>query len=130
MKKIIPGAAFYCRRGFFASTNNQNLGANLSTSMASNPLTFAKLKELMLKDTTYVEMYDEVSCAAYIIRAGMFYSYDNERSIKDKCEYVKNNNLGGLMCWDLTQDYVDNEGTYVLLNSMYVNLKKDENSAE
>ena len=129
-KKIIPGAAFYCRRGFFASTNNQNLGASLSTSMASNPLAFAKLKELMLKDTTYVEMYDEVSCAAYIIRAGMFYSYDNERSIKDKCEYVKNNNLGGLMCWDLTQDYVDNEGTYVLLNSMYVNLKKDENSAE
>ena len=60
----------------------------------------------------------------------LFYSYDNERSIKDKCEYVKNNNLGGLMCWDLTQDYVDNEGTYVLLNSMYVNLKKDENSAE
>lgn len=123
--KIIPGAAFYARRGTFASVSNQNLSASLSTSMGTNALSFAKLKELILNDSTYVEQYDEQAEAAYIIRAGMFYSYDNERSIQAKCNYVKANGLGGLMCWDLTQDYNDHD-TGILVNTMYTTLKQKE----
>lgn len=123
--KIIPGAAFYARRGAFASISNQNLSASLSTSMGTNALSFSRLKELILTDSTYVEQYDEQAEAAYIIRAGMFYSYDNERSIQAKCKYVKDNGLGGLMCWDLTQDYNDN-GMGILVNAMYIGLKQKE----
>ena len=123
--KIIPGAAFYARRGTFASISNQNLSASLSTSMGSNALSFSRLKELILTDSTYVEQYDEQAEAAYIIRAGMFYSYDNERSVQAKCNYVKSNGLGGLMCWDLTQDYNDH-GIGILVNVMYENLKQKE----
>lgn len=123
--KIVPGAAFYARRGTFASMTNQNLSASLSTSMGNNPLSFAKLKALILTDSTYVEQYDAQAEAAYIIRSGVFYSYDNERSIQAKCNYVKNQGLGGLMCWDLTQDYND-QGTGILVNAMYTSLKQKE----
>lgn len=121
--KIIPGAAFYCRNGKFS--DHQTLGARLSTSMAVGAISFKKLKEMMLKDTSFVENYDVTAGAAYAIYNGNFYSYDNERSIKEKCEYVKNNQLGGLMCWDLSQDYVANDGTSLLINAMYVTLKKE-----
>lgn len=119
--KIIPGVAFYCRSGSFANT--EQLGSALSTSMASYAISFAALKQIMITDTSFVECYDSVACAAYAIHNGIFYSYDNERSTKDKCEYVKENQLGGIMCWDLTQDYVNTEGMSVLLNVMYTTIK-------
>ena len=91
--------------------------------MASCAISFAALKQIMITDTSFVECYDSVACAAYAIHNEIFYSYDNERSIKEKCEYVKENQLGGIMCWDLTQDYVDIDGTSVLLNVMYTTIK-------
>lgn len=121
--KIVPGAAFYCRNGKFSSS--QVLGASLSTSMGTGAISFKKLKEMMLKDSTFIENYDVSAGAAYTIYNGTFYSYDNERSVAEKCEYVKSNQLGGLMCWDLSQDYVSNEGISVLVNTMYVTLKKE-----
>ncbi len=120
--KIIPGAAFYCRNGQFQ--NAEGLGNSLSTSMGSGSLSFKNLKELMIQNPDFIECYDEVACAAYAIYNGMFYSFDNEKSIIDKCNYVKENQLGGLMCWELTQDYVDENGVSVLVNAMYVTLKK------
>ena len=121
--KIIPGAAFYTRRGYFASESNQKLGASLSISMSHTPLSYGELTKMLLDNPDIVELYDEVAEAAYIIHNRWFYSYDNPRSIKAKCDYVKDNNLGGLMCWDLTDDYIDEEGTGVLVNAMYENLK-------
>lgn len=51
----------------------------------------------------YKEIYKvynnkNITCWKYI-------SYDNEKSIKNKIEYVKKQNLGGLMIWEITQDY-------------------------
>ncbi len=120
--KIIPGAAFYVRRGMFANSN-QALGANLSTSMGTSPLTYANFMNMLNNNNEIIESYDKTAEAAYTIYNGWFYSYDNPISIKAKCDYIKNNNLGGLMCWDLTNDYVDENGVGVLTNSMYVGLK-------
>ena len=121
--KIIPGAAFYTRRGYFASEANQKLGASLSISMSHTPLSYGELTKMLLDNPDIVESYDEEAEAAYIIHNRWFYSYDNPRSIKAKCDYVKENNLGGLMCWDLTDDYINEEGIGVLVNAMYENLK-------
>ncbi len=121
--KIIPGAAFYTRRGYFESESNQKLGSKLSISMANNPLTYKQLMEMVKNDPTIVESYDETAEAAYIIHKRWFYSYDNPRSILAKCNYIKENKLGGLMCWDLTNDYIDENGYGVLVNSMYEGMK-------
>ena len=117
--KIIPGAAFYTRKGYFESESNQKIGAKLSISMSSSPLTYKQLVQMLKDDLTIVESYDETAEAAYIIHKRWFYSYDNPRSIIAKCNYIKNNNLAGIMCWDLTNDYIDENGYGVLVNSMY-----------
>ena len=121
--KIIPGAAFYTRRGYFESESNQKLGSKLSISMANSPLTYKQLMDMVKSDPTIVESYDETAEAAYIIHKRWFYSYDNPRSILAKCNYIKENKLGGLMCWDLTNDYIDENGYGVLVNSMYEGMK-------
>lgn len=36
-----------------------------------------------------------------------YVSYDNEKSIKHKVKYVKKQNLGGIMAWEITQDNGD-----------------------
>lgn len=121
--KIVPGAAFYVRNGIFESEKNQNLGASLKTSMATNPLGYNQFVELLNNNPSIIESYDESSEAAYTVFDGKFYSYDNPRSIKAKCDYVKKQNLGGLMCWELTTDYIDENGFGVLVDAMYKNLK-------
>lgn len=121
--KIVPGAAFYTRRGYFESESNQKIGSKLSISMAKNPLTYKQLMEMIKSDPTIVESYDETAEAAYIIHKRWFYSYDNPRSILAKCDYIKQNKFGGLMCWDLTNDYIDENGYGVLVNSMYEGMK-------
>ena len=121
--KIIPGAAFYTRRGYFKNENDQRIGASLSTPMSTTPLTYAQLIKMLKDDPTIVESYDEVAQAAYIIHKRWFYSYDNPRSILAKCNFIKENNLGGIMCWDLTNDYTDENGYGVLVKSMYEGMK-------
>ena len=52
------------------------------------------------------ECYDETAQAAYLYSpdTGYFFTYDNERSVKAKGQYVKDNGLGGLICWMASQD--------------------------
>ena len=119
---IIPGAAFYGRRAAFASSASTYLCANLSTDLVNGSIDFKDLKKIMLQNADFVESYDEQAEAAYAIYNNIFYTYDNERSVKAKCDYIKTKQLGGIMCWELTQDYTDENGVNVLLNTMYQNL--------
>jgi chitinase len=50
--------------------------------------------------------YDETAQAAYCYDSatGIFISYDNPKSIAAKCDYVNQNNLGGIMFWELSGD--------------------------
>lgn len=52
------------------------------------------------------EVYDEESCSPYIYAGTEWISYENERSITCKTEYVKANGYGGVMIFSLnTDDY-------------------------
>ena len=51
-------------------------------------------------------------------------SYDNPNSIKHKCNYVLDNELGGLMFWDYGEDL-----TGSLVNAIY-NTLKNPNAGE
>lgn len=58
--------------------------------------------------TEYV--WDEKAQAAYLHLENpkTFVSFDNERSISLKMNYAKNNRLGGIMIWDLTSGFSQN----------------------
>ena len=55
------------------------------------------------------EYYDEECCVPYryddVNR--IFISFDNERSIKRKCEYINTLGLAGIMYWQYGQDVND-----------------------
>jgi chitinase len=51
--------------------------------------------------------YDTIAKAPYLYNKTekLFYTYDNERSVKDKADYVITNGFGGLFFWEFTGDY-------------------------
>ncbi|MFM5872328.1 glycosyl hydrolase family 18 protein [Aeromonas veronii] len=66
--------------------------------------------------------YDEVAEAPYLFKAatGDLITYDNERSVKAKGQYVLANKLGGLFSWEIDADNGD------ILNAMHEGLGHGE----
>lgn len=104
--------------GTFASSTNTTIGAPLSTSLAKGAISYTKIKENITK-YHWKEQYDESSGAAYIIEGTTFITYDSTKSIAAKAKYVLDNNLGGIMFWDLSQDTTGD-----LLDAIDVTLNK------
>lgn len=55
----------------------------------------------------YVELWDEEANAPYLAKQGskkISVTFDNPRSVALKAAYVKENKLGGIMCWEYGQD--------------------------
>lgn len=54
----------------------------------------------------FTQMWDDAACCPYIVNeAGEFVlGFDNERSLKIKCEYIRENGLRGIMNWEYAGD--------------------------
>lgn len=52
----------------------------------------------------YTIGWDNVAKAAYLYNGDKFITYDNVRSLRCKADYIKENDLGGIMFWEYTQD--------------------------
>lgn len=132
--KIVIGAAFYTRGwnkvaqgtdaahpGLFQAAEKNNKDADLSPTYGANnknPLKsgdggraggvwpYRNIADLKVKSPDLKEYWDDVAKAPYMYnqKTGEFYTYDNPRSIGYKAEYVKNNQLGGVISWMQSQD--------------------------
>lgn len=58
------------------------------------------------------EYWDDTAKAPYLYDAstGAFFTYDNQRSIKEKTNYVNENKLGGMIAWMASQDAKSSSG--------------------
>ncbi|HHV30008.1 glycosyl hydrolase family 18 protein [Acetivibrio mesophilus] len=67
---------------------------------------------LQAADSGFVRYWDEDAMVPYLWNpaTATFYSYDDEVSLKNKCNYVMDNNLGGIMIWELSGDYPEGGG--------------------
>ncbi|OOE80743.1 chitinase [Salinivibrio sp. ML198] len=65
--------------------------------------------------------YDEQAEAAYVWNPdnGKLVTYDNQRSVKAKGQYVRNHNFAGLFAWEIDADNGD------ILNAMHEGLAQD-----
>lgn len=116
--KVVIGAAFYGRHATFASENKCYLGAPLLTNLAS--MSYTEIKEKIEKYNWTVR-WDENAQAPYIIEGMLFITFDNPQSVACKAQYVLDNNLGGIMFWELSQDRTGD-----LVTSIYNTLNKIE----
>ncbi|MBC2174306.1 glycosyl hydrolase family 18 protein [Listeria booriae] len=133
-EKIVIGAAFYTRGwnkveagtsttqpGLFQPATKNNKDADQSATYGApneKPLAtgdggraggvwaYKSIDALKAKSPTLVEYWDDVAKAPYMYSktTGEFYTYDNVRSIGYKAQYVKDNNLGGMISWMQSQD--------------------------
>jgi len=55
----------------------------------------------------WTEHWDDVAKVPYKTKGNYFLSYDNERSIGEKAQYIKDNNLAGIIVWQVYGDMLD-----------------------
>lgn len=119
-EKLVAGAAFYGRIWTLDGTETRIMGSGNLAPRNGDHVTYTRIKNDYLTRSTVRSYWDEEACAPYIYDSATHevISYDNPNSIKHKCRYVLDNELGGLMFWDYGEDL-----TGSLVNAIYQVLK-------
>lgn len=107
-EKIIVGIAFFGHLFNVDANSTDGMREIASSRMA---ITYKNIVKDYLNNDDYKVFYDEEAKASWLYGKGVVISYDNPRSIKAKCDYVVENNLGGVMNWEYGQD--DEDSTLV-----------------
>jgi chitinase len=102
--KLVLGVAFYGRG--FAGVNPLNNGLNQSYERYEADHSYAELVEKFIGKQGFVRYWDDRAQAPYLWNdaARTFITYDDPRSIEVKARYARDNHLGGVMFWELSQD--------------------------
>ena len=107
-EKIIMGSATY-GKVFTLDKNDVPHGHypywKIESELASNP-------------SVKFEWIEEAHAPIIILNKNHYVTYDDPRSISDKCKYIKEHNMAGIMYWEYNADK-----TGTLLKVMYENLK-------
>ena len=125
--KLVVGAAMY-GRGWTGVTGYQ--GNNPFTGKATGKVKgtwedgVVDYRDIVNNrmGSGWEKSYDEVAEAPYLFKAstGDLITYDNDRSVKAKGQYVLANKLGGLFSWEIDADNGD------ILNAMHEGLGHGE----
>ncbi len=102
--KIIVGAAFYGikqMRSYDSGTQTWSSWANAGS------VSYTSITTYYLNNSNYQYHYDTNAGVPYIISndGTLFISFDNPRSIAEKCEYIITNGLAGMMYWENGLDW-------------------------
>ena len=102
--KIVIGLAFYGKGWEMESTENNGLYRKALKSSRGGGFTY--LKDSLINKNGFKEYWDGAASAPYLFNSEkkIFITYDNERSVKDKCKYVKKYDLAGVMFWEYNSD--------------------------
>lgn len=98
-EKMILGAAFYGRKWEgISSAENNGLGAKAKTKGIGG-CGYDGLKAEFINKGGYVRYWDEQAQAPYLFNGDTFISYEDEMSLKAKCNFVEKKGLAGIMYW-------------------------------
>lgn len=124
--KIILGVAFYGRSFTLRSATDHNVGAPTNGPGLGGPYTyesgFLGYNEICEKLTAekWNQCWDADQKVPFAYGGNQWVGFDNEESLSRKCDYIKENGLGGGMVWSVETD--DFHGTcgeqYTLLNTL------------
>jgi len=106
LEKIIIGAAFYSRE-WQSVLSNDNNGLNQNTQYnVEFGKHYTDLHDNYINKNGFVKYWDDEAKAPYLFNKEKkhFISYDDEESIKYKCEYIKKAGIKGIMYWEHSYD--------------------------
>ncbi|RED31383.1 glycoside hydrolase family 18 protein [Paenibacillus sp. VMFN-D1] len=115
-EKIVIGAAFYSRIWNEVPDRNRGLYQMAGTTGGYGP-SFTELAADYIDKNGYTRYWDEEARAPFLFNGSSLISYDDEESIRHKCEYVKEQGLAGIMFWEYGCDR-----THRLLGAMHEGL--------
>lgn len=106
--KLVLGVPFYGHAWAEVAPVNHGLHQPGKNPKPAISAAFRNLKAMEGKDG-FVRHWDDISKAPFLHNAerGLFISYDDEESLREKCRFVQERGLGGVMFWEY---YADCEG--------------------
>jgi len=116
-EKLVLGVPFYGRSWIMKSTEKHGINMPVADRARGGGYTF--IKDSMVNKNGFVRYWDENAKAPYLFNSetNQLVVYDDEESVRLKCEYVIDNDLAGMMFWQ----YASDPGEY-LLDAMNENL--------
>ncbi|NLJ73867.1 MAG: glycoside hydrolase family 18 protein [Firmicutes bacterium] len=115
-EKIIIGGAFYSR--MWKNVPNRNNGLyQMSPGSGGYGPVYTELAANYINKNGFVRYWDDEARAPYLFDGSTFITYEDEESLRAKCEYVKQENLKGIMFWEYSCDQ-----TGTLLNTIHNSL--------
>lgn len=111
--QIVVGMAFYGK--YYKDATALGKTANFNKNIH-----YTVIAKNYLGGGEYQQLWDDVAKAPYILNTstGEYISYDNARSITEKCKYSKSSGIKGVMFWDYSEDT-----TGTLMKAIYDEMK-------
>lgn len=102
--KLVMGIAFYSRSFTLKDNATKGLGDSVLTSRYGKGYTF--IKDSLINQKGFTAYHDKEAKASYIYNPTTreYMTYDDEKSVQEKCEYVMKNKMGGVMFWEYDSD--------------------------
>lgn len=102
--KLVLGIPFYGRSWLMKTSDNRGINRQRDSTLRGGGYTF--IKDSMLTKPGFVRYWDEKAKVPYLWNEQLrqLVTYDDEESVKLKCEYVKEKGLGGVMFWQYASD--------------------------
>lgn len=118
-EKLVIGAAFYSRA--FTGVSPENNGLFQPYERYAGDYSYSKLMSDYIDKQGFKRYWDGSASAPYLWNSETrtLISYDDPESLQAKAEYVKKQQLGGIMYWEHSQDPDE-----VLLNAIAGSLRK------
>jgi len=116
--KLTLGVAFYGRK--WTGVRSERRGLNQPFERFVGYRSYATLIERYINQRGYTRHWDESAKAPYLWApdSSTFISYEDPQSLRHKTRFVREAGLGGVMCWEHSNDYCE-----VLLDVLYERLR-------
>lgn len=104
LSKVVMGIGFYAKGKIVASDDNDGLYQIPVRPRYGGG--FSYIKDSLVNKKGYVRYWDDISKAPYLFNKDTkhFITYDDEESVKIKCDYIKDHGLAGAMFWTYFSD--------------------------
>lgn len=98
IEKILIGVAFYSQQWNNVPAINHGFQQE-SPELNNWGPGYTKIVEEYENKNGYVKYFDESAKAPYLFNGNTFFSYDDQVSVKYKCDYAKAHNMAGVFYW-------------------------------
>ena len=104
IEKIVLGVPFYGRSWFMQTGENHGINRAIASVARAGGYTY--IRDSMMTRPGLVRYWDDKAKAPYLFNeeTNQLVTFDDEESLRIKCDYVIENNLAGLMFWQFASD--------------------------